>query len=134
MEQTHEKPKVAKTYPISIATINFLHDGNIGFLIRSAACFGAECVHIVGPTPSRETIQALSEALGDYVKIKQHSSPKKFVDHTQQEGYNLVCVAPGAESEPLSTYTFDFSKPVCIVVGHEETGVPWIIIKSAKIQ
>ena len=54
-ERYDEKKKHAKTYPISIATVNFLHDGNVGFLIRAAACFGAECIHVIGSVPPSES-------------------------------------------------------------------------------
>ena len=58
-----EKKLNAKAYPISIATVNFMHDGNLGYLIRSAACFGAECVHVIGTVPDRSVLNPLSGSL-----------------------------------------------------------------------
>ena len=77
-ERYDEKKQNAETYPISIATINFMHDGNLGYLVRSAACFGAECVHVIGSVPDRNILNAASGTLYDYVKINQHNSPMEF--------------------------------------------------------
>ena len=43
-----EKMKTAQFLPISIGCVNFMHDGNLAFLIRSAVCFGVKDVHVVG--------------------------------------------------------------------------------------
>lgn len=46
----------AKTFPISIATVNFMFDENLGFVVRSAACFGASAVHIIGSTDRKSVV------------------------------------------------------------------------------
>ena len=70
-ERYDEKKYNAKSYPISIAAINFMHDGNLGYLIRSAACFGAERLYVIGHVPERSRIKASSGSLTDYVEIIQ---------------------------------------------------------------
>lgn len=128
-ERYDEKKKDAKTYPISVATVNFLHDGNVGFLIRAAACFGAQRVHVIGSIPHPKTLKALSGTLNDYVQIEQHSNPQRFLEYAREQEYNLVCAELTDEATPLPDYTFDFNKPVCIVVGHEQTGIPADLIR-----
>ena len=68
-ERYDEKKKSAKTYPISVATVNFLHDGNVGFLIRAAACFGAQCVHVIGSVPHHKILNELTKLLRRFMSI-----------------------------------------------------------------
>lgn len=119
-----QKAKTAKTFPISVATVNFLHDGNLAFVIRSAVCFGAEAVHVIGSLPDYGELKRLSGSMVDFVKIIQHNNPSSFLDYCRQNDINLVSAEISEEAEELEDYIPDFSRPNCIVVGHEETGVP----------
>ena len=119
-----EKSKKSKTFPISVATVNFLHDGNLAFVIRSAVCFGAEAVHVIGSVPEYNELKRLSGSMVDFVKIIQHNNPSAFLDYCRQNDINLVSAEISEEAEEIEDYNPDFSRPVCIVVGHEETGVP----------
>ena len=67
-----------------------MHDGNLGYIIRAAACFGAQDVHVIGALPPRKVLNPLSGSLYDYVKIKRHATPSIFVDYTRQKGIKLV--------------------------------------------
>jgi len=119
-----EKSKKSKTFPISVATVNVLHDGNLAFVIRSAVCFGAEAVHVIGSVPEYNELKRLSGSMVDFVKIIQHNNPSAFLDYCRQNDINLVSAEISEEAQEIEDYNPDFSRPVCIVVGHEETGVP----------
>ena len=109
-ERYDKKKTTAITFPIDIVCINFQHDGNLGYLIRSAACFGASRVHVIGTVPPRSILDPLSGSLYDYVKIKQHSSPMAFLDYVRDKEIG----------------------PVALVVGNEEIGIPIEILKNSK--
>jgi len=130
-ERYDEKKHLAKTYPISIACINFMHDGNLGYIIRAAACFGAKDIHVIGALPPRKVLNPLSGSLYDYVKIKRHVSPSVFVDYTRQEGIKLVAAELVDAAIPISSYNFAFGRPICLVVGQEECGVPVEILQNS---
>ena len=132
-ERYDDKKRLAKTYPISLCCINFQHDGNVGYLIRSAACFGAQSIHVIGSVPDRKVLNPLSGSLYDYVKIKQYSSPRDFVDYTKNEDIKLVAAEIDRDSKPISSYKFHFSRPICLVVGHEESGIPIEILQNSDI-
>tara|TARA_Y100000296_G_scaffold28389_1_gene33054 strand:+ start:909 stop:1478 length:570 start_codon:yes stop_codon:yes gene_type:complete len=132
-ERYDNKKRLAKTYPISLCCINFQHDGNVGYLIRSAACFGAQSIHVIGSVPDRKVLNPLSGSLYDYVKIKQYSSPRDFVDYTKNEDIKLVAAEIDRDSKPISSYKFHFSRPICLVVGHEESGIPIEILQNSDI-
>ena len=132
-ERYDDKKRSSKTYPISLCCVNFQHDGNLGYLIRSAACFGTEILHVIGSVPNRKTLNPLSGSLYDYVKIKQYSSPNDFLEYIQNEDIKLVAAEIHRDSKPISSYKFNFSSPLCLVVGHEESGVPLEILQNSDI-
>tara|TARA_R100000005_G_C4957093_1_gene175240 strand:- start:417 stop:1022 length:606 start_codon:yes stop_codon:yes gene_type:complete len=125
------KKKTAKTFPISVATINFKHDGNIGYLIRSAACFGADRVHVIGSLPKRKILNPLSGSLVDYINIEQHDGPSKFLEYAKTNNIKLISAELCENSESIESYNFNFTQPICIVVGHEEVGIPSEILNNS---
>ena len=127
------KLKTAAKYPISLCAINFRVDDNLGYLIRSAACFGAERLYVVGHVPDRSRIKATSGSLTDYVEIIQFSTPSEFLTHMQIEGVQVVSAELVEGAKPLSTHTFSFDRPLCLVVGNEESGVPSEIVSNSQV-
>ena len=127
------KLKIAKKYPISLCAINFRVDDNLGYLIRSAACFGAQHLYVVGHIPKRSHIKASSGSLIDYVEIIQFATPRDFVDHTKSEGIQIIAAELVEGARPLSSYNFDFNRHVCLVVGNEEIGVPSEILSQSDV-
>ena len=128
-----EKLKIAKKYPISLCAINFRVDDNLGYLIRSAACFGAERIYVIGHVPDRSCIKASSGSLADYVEIVQFSKPSEFLVYTQSEGISVICGELVEGAGAISDYNFNFDRPICLVVGNEETGVPAELLAGADI-
>ena len=133
-ERYDNKSRNAKAYPISICCVNFRCDGNLGYLIRSAACFGATRLYVVGHVPPRKAIEPSSGSLYDYVEIISFSRPSEFLAHMQVEGIQVVAAEMVEGAKPLSSYHFNFDRPVCLVVGNEASGVPTeILIRSEVI-
>ncbi len=130
-ERYDDKKSNAKTYPIGLCCINFMHDGNLGYLIRAAACFGAESVHIIGSVPDRNVLNPLSGSLYDYIKIKKYSSPMAFLDYVRSNKIRLVSAEICEGAEPITSYRFDYSSDLIVVVGHEESGIPVEILKNS---
>jgi len=132
-ERYDEKLKTAKKYPISLCAINFRVDDNLGYLVRSAACFGAKRLYVIGHVPERSNIKATSGSLIDYVEIVQFSTPSEFLARMQLEGIKIVAGELVEKAKSLITYNFNFDRPICVVVGNEETGVPPEILQSADV-
>jgi tRNA (guanosine-2'-O-)-methyltransferase len=127
------KLKTAKKYPISLCAINFRVDDNLGYLIRSAACFGAERLYVVGHVPERSRIKASSGSLIDYVEIVSFATPRDFMDHAKSKGIQIVAAELVEEARPLSSYSFPFGRPICLVVGNEKIGVPTEILSQSDV-
>ena len=132
-QRYNEKLKIAKKYPISLCAINFRVDDNLGYLVRSAACFGAERLYVIGHVPDRSRIKASSGSLTDYVEIIQFSCPSEFLTQMELEGIKVISAELVEGARPLSSYTFDFSRPVCLVVGNEQVGVPTEILMQSEV-
>ena len=127
------KLKTAKKYPISLCAINFRVDDNLGYLIRSAACFGAERLYVVGYVPERSRIKAASGSLVDYVEIVSFATPQDFLAHAKSEGITIVAAELVEQARSLASYTFNFDSHLCLVVGNEESGVPTEIIQNSHV-
>ena len=132
-ERYDKKLKNAKTYPISLCAINFRVDDNFGYLVRAAACFGVAQLYVIGYIPERSNIKASSGSLIDYVEIIQFSTPSEFLVQMQTEGIQVVAAELVEEAKSLTSYNFDFNRPVCLVVGNEEVGVPTEILQSVDV-
>ena len=130
-ERYENKKNTAKTYPISLVTINFKCDGNLAYLLRAAACFGAECVHVIGVLPPRSDLNAQSGSLYDYIEIKQHKTPCEFLDYAKDKEIRLISAELCENSKPISSYALGSHKHFAVVVGHEELGVPVEILQHS---
>ena len=124
-----KKKKHAKTYPISICAINFMCDGNLGYLIRSAACFGAECIHVIGSVPDRKVINSLSGSLYDYVKIRKYDTPQSFLAYAKDHEFKIISAEIDRSSKPITYYDFNFERNIILVVGNEQSGIPVEILR-----
>jgi tRNA G18 (ribose-2'-O)-methylase SpoU len=132
-ERYDEKEDSAKTYPISLVCVNFKHDGNLGYLIRSAACFGADAIHVIGSIPERKTLNALSGTLYDYIQVIQHATPSGFLTYAKSHQIKLVSAEIHETSIPIADYRFDFSSGVALIVGNEQSGIPTEILHHSDV-
>ena len=130
-ERYNDKRNVAKTYPIGLCCVNFKHDGNFAYLVRAAACFGANTIHVIGSPPPRSVVNSLSGSLYDYVEIKKYSSPMDFLDYIRDNQIKLVAAEICEGAEPITSYRFDFRGHTILVVGHEELGIPVELLKNS---
>lgn len=132
-QRYERKRPSSQKYPISLCAINFKVDENLGYLIRSAACFGASRIYVVGHLPTRSAVKSTSGSLYDYVEIQQFTTPAEFIQEMAKKQIQMVCGEISESAIPLSRYRFSFDRPVCLVVGNEQTGVPAEIIVNSQV-
>ena len=123
----------ARSHPISIATVNFGCDENLGYIIRAAACFGCTEVHVIGRIPDRNFLKSASGSLVDYVDLISHSNPHDLIEYARVHDINLVSAELHDKAVPLEDYQFDFEVRTCIVLGNENWGVPEEIIHNSDV-
>jgi len=135
-ERYDEKSNKAQSFPIELCAINLMHDENLGYLIRAAACFGIQKIHVVGSCPSRAVLNPLSGSLYDYVQIQKYSTPREFLDMAKFKEMGIISAEISEDSIPIFSYTFPSDRRVCLVVGQETLGIPVEILlnSEAKIE
>tara|TARA_R110002073_G_scaffold153419_1_gene308407 strand:- start:1382 stop:1909 length:528 start_codon:yes stop_codon:yes gene_type:complete len=128
-----KKAFTSKKFPIEMATVNFHHDVNLAYLVRAAACFGIPTINVIGAIPPRRLINQLSGSTLDYITIRQFSTPQQFLNYARKDGMKLVSVELEDNASPIQKYEFDFSSKVCVVAGHETTGIPTELLLNSDI-
>lgn len=123
----------AKRLPISIATVNFRDELNIGLVVRAAACFGASSVHVVGTLPKYNELKRTSAGTCDFIDLKCHSHPQEFVEWIRTTSMKMYAAELVPEAKSIFGVSFDFASHSMVVVGHETEGIPVEILKNSII-
>ncbi len=131
-ERYNKKINVAQKYPISIATVNFMCDENLAYVVRSAGCFGLSDVHVIGSIPEYREMRKYSGTLNNYVVMHQYKNPHDFLVAMKNKGIKLVSLELCDGATNIEDYNFDFNQQICIVTGHETTGVPAEILAHSE--
>lgn len=135
-ERYTNKLQSAKKLPIEVCTINFQCEENVAFVLRAAACFGAQAINVIGSLPAHKDLVARSGTLQDMIKINQFANPSAFIKHCKDSKIKLVSAE--LDDEAVSIHDFDFKNvlndfnAVCVVVGHETLGVPVEILNNSS--
>lgn len=132
LEKYKNKKNVAKIFPVSIVTVNFMCEDNIAFVIRAVACFGAHSVHVIGALPEKSELKRLSGSLNELVEIKTYRNPEEFVAYFKKlENAEFVCAELTDDSVDVGKFNFDFEKHTFISIGNEVTGTPDVFLNNA---
>lgn len=118
--------------PVSFVAINFDFDDNLAFLIRTAACYGARSIFVIGSIPPRSVLNPKSGSLYDYIELKSFSNPGEFLRFSRLHGINLISAEISERAHNLYNYKFNFLQHTAIVLGHETTGIPVEIANNSE--
>lgn len=128
-----EKQKNSINIPVCLGIVNFTHDGNLAFLIRSAICFGISDIHVIGSIPSKTQLNSLSGSTYDWINLIQHKNPNDFLAWTRENKVKIISAELTKTSRKLCDYKFNFNNNLCIFTGHETTGVPTEILINSDV-
>lgn len=112
-----------KTYPVILVLDNIRSSFNVGSILRSAECLGAENVYLCGYTPSPENSKTSKAAMGVESYIPWQSSPNAMqtLQDLKVRGYRIIALETTTEATELYT---EFSKnPCAFVLGNERFGL-----------
>jgi len=129
IQRYNHKSNKAEKLRCSIASVEFQLDINVGVIVRSAACFGAKSVHVIGHVPPRHELRSRSGSTSDYVEIIQHKTPNDFLNSVKDS--KLIAVELRENAKSICNYKFDMMCDTVIIVGHETSGVPEGICNAA---
>lgn len=98
--------------------------GNVGTILRLAACFGVPC-DIIEPCGFPFSDRALKRAGMDYAdaaSVTRHADWTHY-DHSQGDRRRVLLSSKG----DASLYDFPFAQDDCLIFGSEGAGVPGIV-------
>lgn len=103
---------------------------NLGAILRTAYCTGASGIVICkkkGAPINGSTIKA-SAGLAEHLEIYEAPSAIAAVSELKKAGYTLYLTALGGKNISTISYT----KPLCVVIGNEATGVSSEILNAGE--
>jgi TrmH family RNA methyltransferase len=130
-ERYSNKSKIAKTYPVSIATTNFTYDENVAFVMRALACFGGSNIHIIGKVPKANELKRLSGGTSELINIIQHKRPEDFIAYTRKHSIYVIVAELTEEADDINSFEIPLEKEIVFVVGNEMDGIPVEISRTA---
>lgn len=125
-----------KSIPVSIATVNFVCEDNVGFLARSLSCFGGKALHVIGHIPAYADLRRLSGGMGKFVDIVQHRDPAALLNYVRKHDIHLISAELHEKAISIHDFVLDTNKTggYMVVVGNETSGIPEeILLKSDAI-
>lgn len=97
---------------------------NVGSLFRSSDCFGVSKIFLTGytATPPRREISKTALGAEEWIPWEYQKDPLSVLSGLKQDGYQIVALEQTDTS--ISIDTFKPSEKLCLIIGHEVTGVP----------
>ena len=116
---------------ISFLCFNVRSLWNVGSFFRTCDAFAVEKLYLTGYTghPPRKEIAKTALGADETVQWEHAADPLPIIQRLKKEGWSIAALELSPTAIPLTSY-----KPpekVCIVVGHELTGVPEAIMELA---
>jgi tRNA G18 (ribose-2'-O)-methylase SpoU len=108
----------ARRHPFHVAIENWLHDMNIGTVVRNANAFGAAAVHVVGRHRWNRRGAMVTER---YQHVEHHPTIEDLVAWAAGDGLPLVGVDNLPGSVPLETV--ELPRRCVLVFGQEGPGL-----------
>jgi len=101
----------------------------VGSFFRTADAMGIEKIYLAGYTaqPPRREISKTAIGAEDWIDWEYKEDPIQAINDLKEDGWKVV----GLELEEGAQKIADYSptEKICLVLGHEVTGVPEEIIK-----
>lgn len=103
---------------------------NVGAIIRSAYCTGADGIILCkkGGSPLTPAAIKASAGLSEHMELYQAPSSAYAVNELKKAGYALYVAALGGKD----SRTISFQEPLCIIIGSEGAGVSPEVLKSGE--
>lgn len=97
---------------------------NVGAFFRTCDAFAIEKLYLTGYTghPPRKEISKTALGAEETVPWEHHIDPFGVIEQLKQDGWSVVSLELSANAKPVTG--FHPPEKVCLVVGHELTGVP----------
>ncbi|MBT0727761.1 tRNA (guanosine(18)-2'-O)-methyltransferase TrmH [Rosenbergiella australiborealis] len=94
---------------------------NISAIIRTADAVGIHHIHAVWPEDRMRTAASSSAGSNNWVNVHTHDSIERAVD--QLKSLNMQILATHLSPNAIDFRDIDYTKPTCILMGQEKTGI-----------
>jgi tRNA G18 (ribose-2'-O)-methylase SpoU len=122
-EIANSRKEKAKVFPVSIGCINLHSEGNVGFIVRSAACFGAKEVFVIGSLPDERLLRQFSCSMNKYINIRTFKNTRDFLAHARRNRIHVISLEKCDQATSITDYRFPLDREICIITGNETTGI-----------
>lgn len=94
---------------------------NVSAIIRTADAVGVHHVHAVWPFAKMKTLVSTAAGSNSWVQVKTHDTITQAVSHLKQQ--NMQILATHLSEKAVDFREIDYTKPTCILLGQEKTGI-----------
>jgi tRNA G18 (ribose-2'-O)-methylase SpoU len=125
--EEHRRSKV--TFPLSILANDISSPLNVGGLFRLSDALGIKSLYLCGdtPTPPNTKINKTSRSTEKHVTFEYQADAETLVTSFKTSGIFIVSLEITSSSVAISSHDFTKTltgkKPVCLIIGSENTGV-----------
>jgi tRNA G18 (ribose-2'-O)-methylase SpoU len=117
--------------PVSVLLDNIRSLYNVGSIFRTSDAAGIEKIYLCGITGSPPRAEIHKAALGaeTVVPWEHEEDALRVIKNLKASGYRIVVLEHTDSGNDYSTAEYQF--PLCLVIGHEITGVSDAIVAEA---
>lgn len=143
MQRYREKMESGQVKKLNVhaACVNFGNELNYAHVLRAAACYGADVVHVIGCyLGDRTALRAVSGTTQDIIETVFHKTPGDFVRYCRENNIKLLALelpddSLGLKVVSLCDYKFNFedNQTYAVCTGGESIGIPIEILLNADI-
>ncbi len=115
--------KTKQIFPLVIILDNLRSAENVGSIIRTAECFGAEQVVFCGYTPDSTHAQVRKVSMGteDFIQTQQFQNTTEAISHFKKLNYQVIGVELSDTAKKIEQSFI--KKPTAFVFGNERFGL-----------
>ena len=125
--------KQARRCPIAVLLDNVRSLYNVGSIFRTSDAAGIEKIYLCGITGQPPRAEIHKAALGAETSVawEYFQNPLEIIQKLKSENYRIVILEHTDESHLYDEVKYQF--PLCLVVGHEISGVSDEVIAMADL-
>ncbi len=119
--------------PVVLIAHNIRSLWNIGSFFRTCDAFSVSHVHLTGYTAAPPRVEITKTALGaeGWIPWSKDTDVFSIIEERRKQGFQIASLEISQSSVPLTSYIA--TKPTCLIVGHEITGVSADILAASDI-
>ena len=140
MQLTHTEHKPSNNkFPLCIVADNITSPNNVGSLFRLCDAMGIEKLYLCGdtPTPPNAKINKTSRSTEKHVDYEHQANTENLVTKLKSVGYLIISLeittTSVATKSPSFLEALANNKPVCLILGSENTGINQILLNMSDI-